>query len=112
MGRVWGILSAGAVLLIAAAAGFIVVPEHAPASRLVGYRPADGGQMDQALCQAEGPASGACKGYHPGHDVAVGLSRTAYDVLRVGTWACVIVGLILVLVGLITTWRRSTSAIP
>jgi uncharacterized membrane protein HdeD (DUF308 family) len=35
-----------------------------------------------------------------------GLSQTAYDLLRIGAWALVIVGVVTVIVGLIRYWQR------
>jgi hypothetical protein len=34
------------------------------------------------------------------------LARTSYDLLRIGAWALVIVGALLVIVGLIGYWAR------
>ena len=38
-----------------------------------------------------------------------GLSPTAYDLLRIGAWALVIVGGLLVVMGLIRYWRAQAS---
>jgi hypothetical protein len=75
-------ISLGALLLIAAVAGFVIVPEHKPV-------PATCGQGSAVGC----PIGGS---YLPS-----GLSQTVYDVLRVATWAVLIVGVLLVIVGLI-----------
>jgi hypothetical protein len=40
--------------------------------------------------------------------VHVGLSRTAYDLLRIGGWALVIVGGALMVMGFIRYWRTQT----
>jgi len=39
-----------------------------------------------------------------------GLSRTAYDLLRIGAWALVIFGALLVVVGLIGYWSAQRRA--
>jgi hypothetical protein len=87
MGRkVWGTLIAGAVLLIAAVAGFVISGDHMPEYGDVGC-PSD----LLAHCS---------------------WSNTAYDVVRIASWACGIVGLILVAVGLIRAWRTSQAGTP
>ena len=71
-----GAVATGAALLIAAVAGFVVVPEHAP----------------QFVCAGFGePTGNQCAGW----------SRTAYDVARIATWALAIVGALLATMGLI-----------
>lgn len=80
-----------------------MLPQHQPGSILVGAHGGNGGAVGQALCRADGPSSGDCP--RGGHYTAVGLSQTMYDALRIATWACVIVGVILLLVGLIAAWR-------
>ena len=102
----WATLAAGALLMIVAVTGFVIVPQHRPGSVLVGQVGGQGG-INQALCQADGPSSSYCP--HGGHFVPVGWARSLFDLLRIATWACVIAGLILVLVGLILTWRRSST---
>jgi hypothetical protein len=67
------------MLLIAAVAGFVIVPEHKPQF--------------------------SCAGWGFGVQCA-GLSRTAFDVARISTWALLIVGAVLVAVGLINYGRR------
>ena len=79
----FGAVMAGAVLLIAAVVGFILVPEHKPAIR------------DTYDCLNDytfRPLPASC---------LAGLSRTAYDAARIGTWAAVVVGTLLVVMGLI-----------
>lgn len=72
-----GAVTVGAVLLIAAVVGFIVVPEHAP----------------QFVCGGFGnpELGGQCAGW----------SRTTYDVARIATWALLVVGALVVVTGLI-----------
>jgi hypothetical protein len=77
------VVALGAVLLIAAVAGFIVVPEHSP-GRVVLYECGD-----------------AFSGTRTCHRTLPGWSRTAYDVLRVTTWALAIIGVVFVAMGLI-----------
>jgi uncharacterized membrane protein len=79
----WVTLAAGAVLLIIAVTGFVVVPQHAPTYSDVP------------------PPLGS---HYPAP-----WSTGVYDAGRIITWADLIVGLILVLVGLILTWRRSVT---
>jgi hypothetical protein len=86
-------LTERALLLIAYVAAFIVVPEHAAEVEQVG--------RDQfGNCQPIGETGNTC------HYVATGLSRTLYDALRVTTWALLIAGVLLVVVGLISYARR------
>jgi peptidoglycan/LPS O-acetylase OafA/YrhL len=82
MWRVFG----GAAVVIAGIAAFIEAHTHRPvttplADRVVARRAAELGL-----------------GLH------TGLSRTAYDLLRIGAWALVIVGGLTVMVGLIGYW--------
>jgi uncharacterized protein YjeT (DUF2065 family) len=70
----------GAILLIAGIAAFIEAHSHPP---LEGLRERGG----------------------PSH-----LSRTAYDLLRIGAWALVILGGLLVIVGLIRYWAVQRHA--
>lgn len=88
MGRrgAWVSLTAGALLLIAAVAGFVIAGGHRPV-------------YTSGLEVCEGTNSGGRCG---------GWTTTPYDVVRIATWACLIVGLILVLVGLIRTWRSAS----
>jgi hypothetical protein len=81
MRRVFG----GAVLVIAGIAAFIEAHSHAP-------RP------EKVCGLAEGCVSSA----------ASGLSQTAYDLLRIGGWALVIIGGLLVVTGLIRYWRAQS----
>jgi uncharacterized membrane protein HdeD (DUF308 family) len=80
-------ISLGALLLIAAVAGFVIVPEHAPMGSFNGSTCAE-----YAGCPR------------------TGLSHTMYDVLRVATWAALIIGALVVIVGLISYSRRPVRA--
>jgi hypothetical protein len=70
------LMALGAVLLVGAATGFVIVPEHKP----------------QFSCGGWG---GPCGGW----------SRPAYDAARIGTWALLIVGALLVVIGIINFAR-------
>jgi hypothetical protein len=72
----------GAALVIAGIAAFIEAHAHEPGS-YVGW----------------GPGLTAPYGLH-----RVGLSNTAHDLLRIGAWALVIVGALLVVTGLMRYW--------
>jgi hypothetical protein len=74
---------AGAALLVAAVAGFVIVPEHRP--QVVGGRDLAGVMFGGAT---------------------VGWSRTVYDAARIATWALLIVGVLLAAVALINYARR------
>lgn len=74
-------IAVGAVLMVGAAAGFVIVPEHKP-------RPTGWGTY---LLDPTG----------------AGWSRSLYDGLRIGTWALLIVGALLVAVGLINYANRA-----
>jgi hypothetical protein len=71
---------AGAALVIAGIAAFIEAHSHRPI-------PAGPTGVGSGIGDIPSPASG--------------LSQTAYDLLRIGGWALVIVGGLLVLIGLI-----------
>ena len=77
----WMTLAAGALLMIVAVSGFVVVPQHKP-----------------TYSNIPPPA---------GSNFPVPWTTSTYDIAQIITWADLIVGLILVLVGLILTWRRS-----
>ena len=83
----------GAVLIIAGIVGFIEAHSHRPVE---GTR--FGGDAIQRL-QLERA------GVHVFNTPASGLSPTNYDLLRIGAWALVIVGALLVVVGLIAYAR-------
>lgn len=95
MRRVFG----GAVLVVAGIAAFIEAHSHMPV-------PAEA-VVEGNVYQAPGPAGSAS------HSLAsTGLSQTAYDLLRIGAWALVILGGLLVVVGLIGYWasKREPAA--
>ena len=88
MWRVFG----GAALVVAGIAAFIEAHTHKPV----------GGILEQYV------RGGPTEVIRP----ASGLSPTAYDLLRIGAWALVIFGALLIVVGLIAYWgaqRRSDA---
>jgi hypothetical protein len=92
MWRVFG----GAALVIAGIAAFIEAHSHKPPVP----------PPDRVYQDSEGV-----------HEVSVavpatGLSHTAYDLLRIGAWALVIVGALLIVTGLIDRWRRPAESTP
>lgn len=89
-----GTVAIGIVLLLAAVAGFIVVPEHKPGSVLV----APNGDRGPQACTHELVID--C------HQVATGLSQRAYDVLRTETWALLVVGALLVAISRVRHSRQ------
>jgi hypothetical protein len=84
MRRAIVLIALGAVLLIGAAAGFVIVPEHKP-------------QHGEAVVPGWG---GTGVYFH------TGWSQTVYDAARIATWALLIVGTLLVVVVLINYARR------
>jgi hypothetical protein len=76
----------GAALVIAGIAAFIEAGRNPPELR---DRCSTGGKA----CLAENFS-----------EVHIGLSNTAYDLLRIGAWGLVIVGVLLVITGLIGYW--------
>jgi uncharacterized membrane protein HdeD (DUF308 family) len=90
MWRIYG----GAIMVIAGIAGLIEAHSNRPAVTPPPYAYKD------------------ARGIHE-VDVAVpigGLSQTAYDLLRIGAWALVILGALTVIVGLIRYWQGPRSA--
>jgi hypothetical protein len=79
----------GAVLIIAGTAAFIEAHSHPP---VAAERP---GPLVRKAQEELGEST---------HLHATGLSQTAYDLLRIGAWALVIVGGLLVVTGLIRYW--------
>jgi hypothetical protein len=77
----------GAVLVIAGIAAFIEASSHKPEAH--------------ALPRF---SRGQVLGYLTLTGPSRGLSQTAYDLLRIGAWALVIVGGLLVVMGLIRYW--------
>ena len=81
----------GAVLVILGIVALIEASSHAP----------------EYICTLRlelGPPTCTARYLRAGH-----LSQTAYDLLRVGAWALVIVGALVVLTGLIRYWRAQGS---
>jgi len=81
----------GAALVIAGIAAFIEASSHPPELR---DRCSTGGKA----CLTEDFS-----------EVHIGLSNTAYDLLRIGAWALVIVGVLLVITGLIGYWGAQSG---
>jgi hypothetical protein len=79
----------GAALVIAGIAAFIEASSHRP-------------EVRHALPRF---SRGQVLGYLTLTGPSRGLSQTAYDLLRIGGWALVIVGVLLVVMGLIRYWR-------
>ena len=78
----------GAALIVAGIAAFIEAHSHRPES--------------ESRCPHRGELECVVS-----VKVHLGLSQTTYDLLRIGAWALVIFGALLVLVGLIAYWRRA-----
>ena len=116
-----GAVAAGAVLLIAAAVGFIVVPEHRPQTRteLLTGVPCPTSQQDCKLSSAQAAEGQTRPQCYPENQatatgpmnygnrqcwyvaIASGPSKPLYDGLKIVTWALAIVGGLLVVTGLI-----------
>jgi hypothetical protein len=79
---------AGAVLAVAGVAAFIEAHSHRP--------------ITQYVCPNGSEECKAAKLFAHHH----GLSQTAYDLLRIGAWALVIVGALVIVTGLMR-YRRS-----
>lgn len=103
MGRSALNISLGAILLIAAVAGFIIVPEHA--ATVTYFDPA----VPQAACGPPNQGIAQAPGCTTVHS---GVSHTAYDLLRVATWAVLIIGVLLAIVGLIHYARADRGQLP
>jgi hypothetical protein len=86
----------GAALVIAGIAAFIEAGGRAPqyASKCLGHERGTA-EAGQSLCEGE-----EVRYLVPEH-----LSRTPYDLLRIGAWALVLVGGVLMVMGLIRYWR-------
>jgi hypothetical protein len=82
----------GAALIVAGIAAFIEASGHAP--EYCGFR-SEGFRFRCPLSYAESPG---------GHHLS-GLRQTPYDLLRIGAWALVIFGALLVVVGLLAYAR-------
>jgi hypothetical protein len=89
MWRIFG----GALLIVAGIAAFIEASSHAP--ELQSRCRTGGASAEEVGCPIENYVR-----------VHVGLSQTAYDLLRIGGWALVIFGTLLLVVGLIAYARR------
>ena len=82
----------GAVLTIAGIAAFIEAHSHPPEV--------------ESRCRRGGEVCPLEEFIH----VHVGLSQTAYDLLRIGAWALMIIGGLLVITGLIRYWGQVREA--
>jgi hypothetical protein len=80
----------GSVLLVGSVVGFVIVSEHKP--QFIGG--------DVVI-----PGTSSTVPSDFGH--WLGWSHTAYDAARIGTWALLIAGVLLVALGLINYARRS-----
>ena len=93
-----GTVTAGAILLIAAVSGFIIVPEHKP-HKVTTYRRVR--ELDYPRLT---PGAVSCDSAKRICEVKVRTylapSHTLYDALRITTWALLIIGLLLVAIGL------------
>lgn len=95
MWRIYG----GAVAVIAGIAAFTAAHSHQPiaASRPLATSAAEALQLERAgISLAARPASG--------------LSPTAYDLLRIGGWALLILGAITVVLGLVRYWAQARTS--
>jgi hypothetical protein len=116
-----GAVAAGALLVIVAVAGFIVVPEHKP-HKVATYRQvpenSNGPTRGAVVCnpgpQYYQPASVPTP--EPGNCEVrmthLAPSHTLYDVLRVLPWALAIIGVLLVALGLIRYARVGDQRVP
>jgi hypothetical protein len=93
MWRVFG----GAALIVAGIAAFIEAHSHRPVAGRAA--PTTEGALAFEAREARQGIELGFIGHH-------GLSNTAYDLLRIGAWALVIFGAVLLLVGLIAYARR------
>ena len=82
----------GAALLIGGIAAFIEAHSHPPEL--------------ESRCRTGGEACPLEDFIH----VHAGLSQTAYDLLRIGAWALMIIGGLLVITGLIRYWGQVREA--
>lgn len=96
MWRVFG----GAFLVVGGIAGFIEAHSNRPVAATPGL--AEGNVAREVQLTNAGIDTAP----HP----ASGLSPVAYDLLRIGAWALVIFGALLVAIGLIGFWVRTKSA--
>jgi hypothetical protein len=86
-------LVVGVLLVIAAVAGFIIVPEHVPTTTSLG------------ACPGTIPSPGPCRTVHTGF-----ASQSVYDAARIGTWAALIIGSVLIVLGLIRFALRTRAS--
>jgi hypothetical protein len=79
------VLISGLTLVIVAVAGLVITPEHAPSF------------------SCGKTVEGVCWGFS---STTTGWPQTTYDAARIATWAALIVGAVLVLLGLIRFAQR------
>jgi phosphoglucomutase len=82
-------------MVIAAIAAMIVAHSHRPAPAYTGIR-----YNPFSLNPGPGEFGNTVSEYH----AASGLSGTAYDAIRIGAWALIVFGMLLVVTGLIRYW--------
>jgi hypothetical protein len=92
----------GAVLVIAGIAAFIEAGSHSPSYKQVCRPPSCEYRHFRGEAIPEGPETSVLESGH--------LSQTPYDLLRIGAWALVIIGGLLVVMGLIRYWRAQTPS--
>jgi hypothetical protein len=92
---------AGAIMVIAGIAGFIEVHSNRP---VAAYTPPPESALQSLQLERAGPGLRDWIGIST---PASGLSPTAYDLLRIGAWALVILGAVTVLLGLLRYWRAA-----
>ncbi|MCW3032513.1 MAG: hypothetical protein JWM60_858 [Solirubrobacterales bacterium] len=85
----------GAVMVIAGIAGFIEAHSHHPV-------PASGPISTNPITVEQLAEQGVANG---GASSAEGLSQTAYDLIRIGAWALVILGAVTVVIGIVRAAR-------
>jgi hypothetical protein len=94
--RVYG----GALAVTAGVAAFIEAHSNQP---VAAYAPPPLSAMQRLQLERAGVSVG-------GGSPASGLSPTAYDLLRIGAWALVILGALTVILGLIRYWTAARAA--
>lgn len=103
--RAPALITVGAIVLIGSVAGFVIVPEHAPATSTIDARAVSGctppARPGQPVVLLSDPSC---------HVVHTGLAHTPYDALRIATWALLIVGALTVGVGLIGYSRQEVRS--
>lgn len=107
-----GAVALGGVLLIAAVTGFIIVPEHKPGTTpSATVKPVNANNLAaNSYCPGGDPTLVVPRDFQcPGPPRKIGLSHTAYDGLRIATWALAILGVLTVVTGLIRYARPGSE---